>query len=78
MRTAEVNRHQAALRAEGLASSSAARAISAVRGLHRFAAREGLVGADVAAEVRPPTPPRRPTAPPPHAPDRAATPGRAA
>jgi integrase/recombinase XerD len=55
----EITRHLAGLRAEGLASSSAARAISAVRGLHRFAAREGLVGVDVAAEVKPPAPPKR-------------------
>jgi integrase/recombinase XerD len=56
---AQVSGHLAALRADGLASASAARAISAVRGLHRFAAREGLVAVDVAAEVRPPTPPKR-------------------
>jgi integrase/recombinase XerD len=30
-----------------------------VRGLHRFALREGLVGADPSRDVRPPTPPRR-------------------
>ncbi len=54
-----VTAHLARLREEGLASSSAARAISAVRGLHRFAAREGLVGADVAVDVKPPAPPRR-------------------
>jgi len=47
------------LREEGLASASAARAVSAVRGLHRFAAREGLVAVDVAAEVKPPAPPKR-------------------
>ncbi|GAA0506144.1 tyrosine recombinase XerD [Paractinoplanes deccanensis] len=51
--------HLAFLRDDGLASSSAARAISAVRGLHRFAAREGYAGADVSAEVRPPAPPKR-------------------
>ena len=56
---AQVTEHLAALRADGLASASVARAISAVRGLHRFAAREGLVAADVAAEVRPPAPPKR-------------------
>lgn len=39
--------------------SSAARAASAVRGLHRFAVREGLAGADPSRDVRPPTPPRR-------------------
>ena len=42
-----------------LSASSAARAVVAVRGLHRFAARDGIVPADVAAGVRPPTPPRR-------------------
>ncbi|RZT77797.1 integrase/recombinase XerD [Micromonospora violae] len=42
-----------------LAVSSAARAASAVRGLHRFALREGLASADPSRDVRPPTPPRR-------------------
>jgi integrase/recombinase XerD len=42
-----------------LAASSAARAVAAVRGLHAFAAREGLAGADPAGQVRPPTPARR-------------------
>lgn len=42
-----------------LKASSAARAVVAVRGLHRFAAREGLVTVDTASAVRPPTPPRR-------------------
>jgi integrase/recombinase XerD len=42
-----------------LSASSAARAVVAVRGLHRFAARDGIVAADVARAVRPPTPPRR-------------------
>lgn len=42
-----------------LAASSAARAVSAVRGLHRFAVRHGLTPADPAREVKPPTPPRR-------------------
>ncbi|HEX6871902.1 MAG TPA: site-specific tyrosine recombinase XerD [Micromonosporaceae bacterium] len=42
-----------------LAAASAARAISAVRGLHRFAAREALVGADASRDVPVPTPPRR-------------------
>jgi integrase/recombinase XerD len=42
-----------------LAAASAARAVSAVRGLHRFAYREGLAPADVAKEVAPPAPPRR-------------------
>ncbi len=42
-----------------LARSSAARALVAVRGLHRFAHREGLVEHDVAREVSPPNPPQR-------------------
>jgi integrase/recombinase XerD len=42
-----------------LAASSAARALVAVRGLHRFAVREGLVELDPAREVRPPSAPRR-------------------
>ncbi len=42
-----------------LSATSAARAVVAVRGLHRFALRDGLVTSDVAATVRPPTPPRR-------------------
>ena len=42
-----------------LSAPSAARAVVAVRGLHRFALRNGLVDVDVAAAVRPPTPPRR-------------------
>ncbi|BCB74437.1 site-specific tyrosine recombinase XerD [Phytohabitans flavus] len=42
-----------------LSAASAARATSAVRGLHRFAVREGLVAGDVSRDVRPPVPPRR-------------------
>ncbi len=42
-----------------LSATSAARTVVAVRGLHRFAAREGIVGGDVSSDVRPPTPPRR-------------------
>ena len=42
-----------------LAASSVARALAAVRGLHRFAARDGLVPADVACAVAPPALPRR-------------------
>jgi integrase/recombinase XerD len=44
---------------KALAASSAGRAIVAVRGLHAFAAAEGLAGTDPAREVRPPAPPRR-------------------
>ena len=39
-------------------ASSAARALVAVRGLHRFAVREGWVPADVSRDVRPPALPR--------------------
>ena len=42
-----------------LVASSAARAVVAVRGFHRFAVAEGLTGSDPAAAVRPPVPPRR-------------------
>jgi integrase/recombinase XerD len=61
---ADVSGFVASLRsgAEGhpaLRASSAARAVVAARGLHRFALREGLTTADPAAAVRPPTPPRR-------------------
>jgi integrase/recombinase XerD len=42
-----------------LAAGSAARAVVAVRGLHRFAVREGLSAADPARDVKPPAPPRR-------------------
>jgi integrase/recombinase XerD len=59
-----VSAHLAALR-EGdgahlpLAAASAARAVSAVRGLHRFAHAERLTTSDAARDVAPPTPPRR-------------------
>ena len=42
-----------------LSATSAARAVVAVRGLHRFALLDGLVPGDVAAEVKPPAPARR-------------------
>lgn len=42
-----------------LASSSVARTLAAVRGLHRFATRDGVTGVDAAAAVSPPSPPRR-------------------
>ncbi|WP_235558435.1 site-specific tyrosine recombinase XerD [Sphaerimonospora mesophila] len=42
-----------------LVASSAARAVSAVRGLHRFALREGVSGHDPAHDVRPPRQLRR-------------------
>ncbi|CAA9323200.1 MAG: Site-specific tyrosine recombinase XerD [uncultured Nocardioidaceae bacterium] len=64
VREADVAGFLAALR-EGdadhppLSATSAARSVVAVRGLHRFALREGLVATDVAALVRPPAPRRR-------------------
>jgi integrase/recombinase XerD len=42
-----------------LSASSAARALIAVRGLHRFAVRDGVLTDDVSRSVRPPTPARR-------------------
>jgi integrase/recombinase XerD len=42
-----------------LAPASAARAVSAVRGLHRFAVREGLAPDDPSADVVPPAPAKR-------------------
>jgi integrase/recombinase XerD len=42
-----------------LSASSAARAVVAVRGLHRFLLREGLVATDPAQDVRPPSAPRK-------------------
>ncbi|MGH3420931.1 MAG: site-specific integrase, partial [Streptosporangiaceae bacterium] len=44
---------------EALAVSSAARAVIAVRGLHAFAAAQGLAEVNPARDVPPPTPPRR-------------------
>lgn len=43
----------------GLAASSTARALIAVRGLHKFAAEEAIVARDVAREVKPPNAGRR-------------------
>lgn len=61
---ADVSAHLARLRSGDasrvpLRASSAARAVSAVRGLHRFALVEGYTTTDPAAELRPPTPARR-------------------
>jgi integrase/recombinase XerD len=54
-----VSGHLAGLREEGLSAASAARAASAVRGLHRFAVREGLSADDASRDVRPPKLARR-------------------
>jgi integrase/recombinase XerD len=43
----------------GLAVSSAARAVVAVRGMHAFLVRQGLAEVDPARDVAPPTPPKR-------------------
>lgn len=64
MEPGHVGRYVAALRAgdaehSPLSAASAARAVSAVRGLHRFAVREGLADRDPTRDVRPPNPPRR-------------------
>jgi len=61
---ADVAEFLAALRAGDddhppLSASSAGRAVVAVRGLHRFALREGWTTVDAAREVRPPVPARR-------------------
>jgi integrase/recombinase XerD len=42
-----------------LAASSAARTLIAVRGLHRFATKEGVVQVDVSADIAPPTTSKR-------------------
>ncbi|WP_307816366.1 site-specific tyrosine recombinase XerD [Nocardioides limicola] len=42
-----------------LGAASAARTLVAVRGFHRFALRDGLVGHDPAAQVKPPPPAKR-------------------
>lgn len=42
-----------------LGASSAGRAVVAVRGFHKFAARDGLAATDPAGGVRPPTPTKR-------------------
>jgi integrase/recombinase XerD len=44
---------------QALSAGSAARAVSAVRGMHRFALRDGLVRIDAAHEVRPPAAPQK-------------------
>jgi integrase/recombinase XerD len=61
VRTSDVTAFVVALREADppLAASSTARALAAVRGLHRFAARDGLVAVDVARDVTPPAQPMR-------------------
>jgi integrase/recombinase XerD len=55
---ADVERYVAHLRAAGQAPSSVARALVAVRTLHRFLAEEGRAGTDPAADVAPPRVPQ--------------------
>ena len=52
-------RHLGAERRPPLATSSIARVLSAVRGLHRFLAEEGVITQDVSRELRPPKLPMR-------------------
>lgn len=61
VREGDVSGFVAALRSgpTPLAASSAARALAAVRGLHRFALRDGMVAEDVSREVTPPALPSR-------------------
>jgi integrase/recombinase XerD len=64
VRPGDVSEFLARLREGGpdhppLSAASAARAVSAARGLHRFAVREGLAPGDPSRDVRPPAPPRR-------------------
>jgi integrase/recombinase XerD len=61
VREADVSGFVAALRSgeAPLAASSTARALAAVRGLHRFALHDGLVADDVARHVTPPALPQR-------------------
>ena len=56
---AALRRGDADTGAAPLSAVSAARALIAVRGLHRFAAAEGIAELDVARAVKPPTPSRR-------------------
>jgi integrase/recombinase XerD len=56
---ADVTDFLASLSERGLAPSSAARTLVAVRGFHRFLALEGQVATDPAAAVAPPRPPSR-------------------
>ena len=56
---ADLERHLAALRAEGRNPASLARATTALRGLYRFWVGEGTIAADPTADVRSPKLPRR-------------------
>ncbi|RZS66644.1 integrase/recombinase XerD [Agromyces ramosus] len=56
---ADFVRHLGTDRRPPLATSSIARVLSSVRGLHRFLAEEGVIEADVSRELRPPKLPMR-------------------
>jgi len=56
---AVVEEHLAARRGAGLSAASVARALAAVRGLHRFLVDEGLAQSDPTAELSPPPQARR-------------------
>lgn len=58
IRGADITAHAVEL-GERLASASVARAVVAIRSLHRWAVEEGISGADPAADVQPPKQPRR-------------------
>jgi integrase/recombinase XerD len=56
---ADFVRHLGTDRQPPLATSSIARVLSSVRGLHRFLAEEGVIEADVSRDLRPPKLPMR-------------------
>ncbi len=58
-RLTDIEDHLAALRAGGLSAASVARALAAVRGLHRFRLEEGWTTNDPTTEVAPPRVPKR-------------------
>lgn len=57
--TTMINNYAMELRSAGLAPASLARAIVAIRSLHRFALDEGVIHDDPAHAVQPPHPPQR-------------------
>jgi integrase/recombinase XerD len=50
-RAEDVERYVARLRTEGQSAASVARAVSSIRGLHRFLLEEGIAGADPTADL---------------------------
>ncbi len=57
--SAMINEYAVTLRSAALAPASIARAVVAVRSLHRFAVDEGVTAEDPARAVQPPRPPKR-------------------